>query len=145
MPELLAYLALAASAFLSATLLPGTSEAALLAAVTKWPGAIVSLFFVASLANTAGSAANWWLGCHVTRFSGRRWFPVSQDRLASAQSTAKRYGIWSLLFAWIPLIGDPLTLAAGVMGVRLVPFLILVGVGKALRYAFILWGWSALT
>lgn len=145
MPELAAHLALAVSAFLSATLLPGSSELALAAAATAWPGAVASLFIVAVLANTAGSCVNWWLGTHVGRFSGRRWFPVSPEQLKSAQTLANRYGIWTLLFAWIPLFGDPLTLAAGIMRTGFMPFLVLVGIGKALRYAVILWGWSALT
>ncbi len=145
MPELLAHLALAASAFLSATLLPGTSEAALVATVTEWPGAMVSLFLVATAANTAGSIVNWWLGGHVERFAGARWFPVSPERLEKAQDLAKRYGWWTLLLAWIPVLGDPLTLAAGLMRVRFLPFIVLVGTGKALRYAAILWGLSALS
>lgn len=138
-------MALAASAFLSATLLPGTSEAALVAAAAEWPGAIVTLFLVATLANTAGSIVNWWLGSHVERFAGARWFPVSPERLGKARALAQRYGWWTLLLAWIPVLGDPLTLAAGVMRVRFLPFLALVGMGKALRYAAILWGLSALT
>lgn len=145
MPELIAHLALAVSAFLSATLLPGTSEAALLAAVAEWPRAITSLFAVATLANVAGSCFNWWLGCHVERFAGTRWFPISQERLAKAQALASRYGVWTLLLAWIPVLGDPLTLAAGVMRTRFLPFLLLVGTGKALRYAALLWGFTALS
>ncbi|MBL8790844.1 MAG: DedA family protein [Rhizobiales bacterium] len=138
-------MALAASAFLSATLLPGTSEAALLATAAEWPNAVISLFLVATLANTTGSIVNWWLGTHVDRFAGARWFPVSQERLAKAQALSNRYGLWILLFAWIPVIGDPLTLAAGVMRVRFLPFAALVGAGKAIRYGLLLWGLQALT
>lgn len=145
MPELLAHLALAASAFLSATLLPGTSEAALLATAAKWPNAITSLFLVATFANTAGSIVNWWLGSHLNRFAGTRWFPVSREKLAKAQALANRYGMWVLVFAWVPVLGDPLTLAAGVMQVRFIPFTLLVGTGKAIRYGLLLWGLQALT
>ncbi len=145
MPEIFAHLALAAAAFLSATLLPGTSEAALLAAAAEWPASVASLFAVATAANTAGSSLNWWLGGHVERFAGRRWFPVSREKLDKAQRLAARYGWWTLLLAWVPVLGDPLTLAAGVMRVRFLPFLVLVGAGKALRYAALLWGLSALT
>ncbi len=145
MPELFAHFALAVSAFLSATLLPGTSEASLLAAITAWPAAMVSLFLVATLANTAGSTVNWWLGTQVERFAGARWFPVSQSRLVQAQRLANRYGLWTLLLAWLPVIGDPLTLAAGVMRTPFLPFVLLVGAGKALRYAVLVGGWAALT
>lgn len=117
----------------------------MLAAVTEWPAAILSLFLVATIANIAGSCLNWWLGSHVERFAGRRWFPVSKERLTQAQEISNRYGLWTLLFAWVPVLGDPLTLAAGVMRTRFLPFLVLVGTGKALRYAILLWGWTALT
>ncbi len=145
MPEFLAHIGLAASAFLSATLLPGTSEAALLAAAAAWPDAIVSLFLVATVANTLGSIVNWWLGSHVERFADARWFPVSKDKLVKAQALTHRYGLWLLCFAWVPVLGDPLTLAAGVMRVPFLPFTLLVGLGKAVRYALLLWGLKALT
>ncbi len=145
MPELLAHIGLAVSAFLSATLLPGTSEAALLAAAAAWPDAIFTLFLAATVANTAGSIVNWWLGSHVERFADARWFPVSRAQLRKAQALTRRYGLWLLCFAWVPVVGDPLTLAAGVMRVPLLPFTLLVGLGKAARYALLLWGLEALT
>lgn len=145
MPELLAHIGLAASAFLSATLLPGTSEAALLAAAAKWPDAMLSLFLVATIANTLGSIVNWWIGSHAERFAGSRWFPVTREKLEKAQHLTKRYGLWLLAFAWVPVFGDPLTLAAGVMRVPFVPFTLLVGVGKAVRYALLLWGLAMFT
>jgi len=142
LPELIAHFALAFSAFLSATLLPGTSEAALLASAAEWPDAVVSLFIVATAANTTGSVVNWWLGSHLDRFAGARWFPVTKEQVSKAQHYSQRYGIWSLLFAWIPVIGDPLTLVAGIMRVPFLLFLLLVGTGKAFRYAALLWGLS---
>lgn len=145
MPEFIAHLALAASAFLSATLLPGTSEATFVATAAEWPDAAYSLFAVAALANTAGSIVNWWIGRHVERFAETRWFPVSKEKLARAQEIAGRYGVWTLLLAWVPVLGDPLTLAAGLMRVPFLPFALLVGTGKVLRYAVLLWGLRALT
>lgn len=145
MPELLAHLALAASAFLSSTLLPGTSELGLVAAVSQWPIYWLSLLSVATVANTAGAAVNWWLGTQLHRFAGRRWFPVSAERLAQAQNLFQRFGFWSLLFSWLPIVGDPLTLVAGVMRIRLLPFLTLVAAGKAARYGAIVSGLAAIT
>lgn len=145
MPELAAHLALAVSAFLSSTVLPGTSEVGLLAATTQWPGYWLSLLLVATIANTAGATVNWWLGSQLDRFAGRRWFPVSTERLAQAQSFFQRFGWWSLLLSWLPIVGDPLTLAAGAMKMRLVPFLGLVALGKAGRYALLLAGLAAVT
>lgn len=145
MPELLAHLALAASAFLSSTLLPGTSEVGLVAAVSQWPTYWLSLLAVATFANTSGAAVNWWLGTQLHRFAGRRWFPASVERLAQAQNLFQRFGFWSLLFSWLPIIGDPLTLVAGVMRFRFLTFIALVAIGKAARYGVILGGLSALT
>jgi membrane protein YqaA with SNARE-associated domain len=56
----------------------------------------------------------------------------------------ERYGIWCLLFSWVPVIGDPLTLVAGLAKVRLLPFFVLVLVGKSLRYALVLMTLSSL-
>jgi membrane protein YqaA with SNARE-associated domain len=145
LPELLAHLALAASAFLSSTLLPGTSEVGLAAAVARWPGHWHSLFAVATLANTAGAAVNWWLGTQLERFAGKRWFPVSAERLAQARWVFQRFGFWSLLFSWLPVVGDPLTLVAGMMKFRFLPFIALVAAGKAVRYGVLIAGLSAVT
>jgi membrane protein YqaA with SNARE-associated domain len=145
LPELRAHVALAASAFLSATLLPGSSEVALVAAVVTWPPFVTSLFIVATLANTAGSCVNWWLGLNSLCFQDRRWFPVKPAALAKAQQVFSRYGTWTLLFAWLPVIGDPLALAAGLLKMRFLPFALLVLLGKAARYGALLAGAAALS
>jgi membrane protein YqaA with SNARE-associated domain len=98
-----AYAALAAGAFLAATLLPMSSEA-MLAALVAGGHDPAALFAVAVVANTAGSCVN-----------------------------------WSLLFAWLPLIGDPLTVAAGVLRTGFLRFVVLTGLGKAARYAAVMW------
>lgn len=132
------YLGLALSAFTSASLLPGTSEALL--ATLVWKGhPLVALFLVATLANTAGSVLNWWLGREVHRFAGRRWFPVSQRQLDRAQAWHGRYGRWALLLSWLPVVGDPLTVMAGVMRQPLGTFIPLVMVAKGARYGILLW------
>ena len=59
---------------------------------------------------------------------------ADSKQLARAQAWFRRYGVWSLLLAWLPVIGDPLTVLAGTMRVHIVPFLILVAAGKGLRY-----------
>ena len=135
--------ALAASAFASATLLPGSSEALLLALVAAG-GAPLPLVAVATAGNVAGSLVNWALGRFLMRFSDRRWFPVSSGALAGAEARFRRWGLWSLLLAWVPVVGDPLTVAAGALRVSFWPFLILVGAGKAARYAAIALGVGAL-
>jgi membrane protein YqaA with SNARE-associated domain len=122
------------SAFGAATLLPLASEAVFVAQIKAGTADVISLFIVATLGNVAGSVFNWWLGLHVRRFETRRWFPFSKTDIDRAAIRFKRYGIWSLAFAWLPVIGDPLTLIAGVLCVPLQVFLPLVLLGKAARY-----------
>jgi len=67
----------------------------------------------------------------------KRWLGISEQSLAKAETHFQRYGVWSLLFAWLPVVGDPLCLAAGLLKVNLWLFLLLVGIGKTLRYLII--------
>ena len=122
-----------ASAFLAATFVPFASELTLAAALAAG-GSLHWLVVTATLGNTLGAVVNWVLGRFIERFRDRRWFPVDAPRLRRAQARFRRYGVWSLLLAWLPIAGDALTVAAGIMRVRLLPFLILVGIGKGLRY-----------
>lgn len=131
--------ALAASAFTSATLLPGTSEVLLLALHHAGAAAPTTLVAVASLANVAGSAVNWALGRFAISFAGRRWFPASRAQVARAQGWYGRYGLWSLLASWVPIVGDPLTVVAGAMRVPFPTFLIIVALAKTGRYAALVW------
>jgi len=125
------------SAFTSATLLPGSSEAALSYFLLNSPDNLVPLVLTASAGNLLGSVVNWYLGAFCIRFQDRKWFPVSRRQLDRAQGWYNRFGIWSLLLGWLPIIGDPLTLLGGVMRVPLPLFLLLVGIGKVSRYLFI--------
>ena len=127
------YLTMFAAAFLAATVVPFASELTLAAAFAAG-GAIHWLVAVAALGNTLGAVVNWGLGRFIERFRDRRWFPADGRQLERAQRWFRRYGVWSLLLAWVPVVGDPLTVLAGTMRVRIVPFLILVGTGKTLRY-----------
>jgi membrane protein YqaA with SNARE-associated domain len=136
--ELAALWALAVSAFTSATLLPGTSEAVLAGLHAARAADPLALLAVASLANTAGSCVNWLLGRLVTRFRDRRWFPATQSQIARAESWYARYGLWSLFLSWVPIIGDPLTVVAGILRVPFPVFLVIVGLAKTARYAFVL-------
>ncbi|MGQ0675622.1 MAG: YqaA family protein [Rhodospirillales bacterium] len=132
--------ALALSAFLAATLLPFSSEAVLAALVAaNDPGETWRLFAVATVANTAGSCVNWALGRFLLHWQDRRWFPVSSERLMRAQAWFRRWGHWSLLCAWLPVVGDPLTVAAGALRADFPRFVLLVGLGKAARYAAVIW------
>lgn len=129
-----AYGGLLAAAFLAATLLPAQSEALLAALLLGGGLSPVLLVLAASVGNIAGSLVNYALGRSLERFSGRRWFPVSAAGLARARGWYARGGRWVLLLSWLPVVGDPLTLVAGVMREKLWVFLLLVGAGKAGRY-----------
>lgn len=132
------YLYLALTAFLSATLLPMGSEALLLLYAQDEGLSIIVLAVVASVFNTLGSCVNWWLGCYLEHFQQKKWFPVSQAQLVKAQNHFNKYGKVSLLFAWLPIVGDPLCFVAGLMRVHFSYFLILVFLGKSLRYGMLL-------
>lgn len=132
------YAGLFLTAFLAATLVPMSSEA-LLAALTGAGGLDAALLFaLATLGNTLGAAVNWALGRFCLHWRDRRWFPFAAEQIDRAGARFRRFGLWSLLLAWVPVVGDPLTFAAGVFRVRLLPFLVLVGLGKAGRYAAVI-------
>ncbi|MBP8184274.1 MAG: DedA family protein [Pseudomonas sp.] len=130
----MAYVGLFLLALLAATLLPMQSEAGLVALLLTDSYSITGLLLAAIVGNTLGSCINWWLGRSLNRFQSRRWFPVSPTQLLRAQRWYQRYGRWSLLFSWLPIVGDPLTLVAGVMREPLPSFLLLVLLAKSARY-----------
>lgn len=130
---LASYLLLFASAFLAATVLPFYSEVTLFLLLREGESPTL-LLIVATLGNTLGSVVNWILGRYLLHYVDRPWFYFSKDQIARGQRWFQRRGMWSLLFAWLPLGGDVLTLIAGIMRVPLRYFVILVGVGKGLRY-----------
>ena len=139
-----AYAGLFVAAFGAATLLPLQSEALLVGLMVSEHFWVWGLLGVATLGNVLGSLVNWWLGRGLERFQDRRWFPVSPQHMAKAQQHYRRFGHWSLLFSWLPVIGDPLTLIAGVMREPLGRFLLIVTLAKGARYgvlAMLTLGW----
>jgi len=141
---MLEYGGLFLSAFLAATVLPFSSEAVLAGLYAAKGGAEAgALLATASAGNTLGSFANFLLGRFFIHWRGARWFPVTAERLERAGAWFRRFGSWSLLFAWVPVVGDPLTVAAGVLRVNVWLFLTLVGIGKCARYVAVLWATSA--
>lgn len=120
-------------------MLPGTSEATLLALLTtaEQPQ-LVLLWSVATLGNTLGAAVNWVLGIYVRHFEHRRWFPFSARQRQRAEHWFKRYGVWCLLLSWLPIAGDALTFAAGLSRTNFWLFLGLTTIGKGSRYAAVI-------
>ena len=136
MGYLVVYVGLFLAALLAATILPAQSEA-LVVALLLTDYAPWLVLTVASVGNVAGSFLNWLLGRGIERFRDRRWFLVSPADLARAEGWYRRYGKWSLLLAWMPIVGDPLTVIAGVLREPLPIFLVLVTIGKVGRYLVI--------
>ncbi len=131
------WLLLLASAFSSATLLPGSSEVVI--AGMWWHGyAPLWLWLVATCGNVLGSSVNWWLGAQAQRFSDRKWFPVQPQQMERAQHWFSRFGTPALLLSSLPVVGDPLTVVAGVMRMRFSLFLLMVFLAKGGRYAILL-------
>ncbi|SDL70853.1 YqaA family protein [Paracoccus chinensis] len=133
MIDLAVYGGLFMAAFTAATLLPAQSEILVVGLLlTDHPLWLV--LAVASVGNVLGSVVNWFLGREIERLRTRRWFPVSPATLARAAGWYRHYGRWSLLLAWAPIIGDPLTVVAGVLRESFWVFLLLVSVAKIGRY-----------
>lgn len=132
------YLSLFLTALIAATLFPLSSEA-LLATLLYQHYSPFLLWLTATSGNTLGSCINWFLGKQCLHWQNKKWFPVKPAQLTHAQAQFQRYGIASLLFAWLPVVGDPLTFFAGVMRIPFWQFLLLVAIGKSLRYAAIVW------
>ena len=132
-----AYLGLFISAFLAATLVPAYSELVLVGLVSAGYDP-VALWLWASVGNTLGSVVNWLLGRYLLHFQDRKWFPFKASSLGLSQRWFQKYGVWSLLLAWMPVGGDALTFIAGIMRVRFSVFIVLTAIGKATRYAILL-------
>ncbi|MBU2327825.1 MAG: DedA family protein [Alphaproteobacteria bacterium] len=134
MTALATYLALFLAAFLAATIVPAQSEAVLVGLILADDQPVLPLLLVATAGNVLGSVVNWLLGRFIEHFRDRPWFPVSRPRLAQAETWYRRIGIWSLLLSWVPIIGDPLTVVAGILRTPFLTFLALVTLAKAGRY-----------
>lgn len=133
MPGLGVYVGLFVVAFAAATLLPLQSEALLTGLLLAGyePALLIA---IAGIGNVLGSTVNWGIGRQVERFRHKRWFPASEAQLERARGWYQRYGKWSLLLSWVPVVGDPLTLVAGIMREPLSTFLVLVTIAKVGRY-----------
>ena len=131
------YLSLFTISFLAATVLPFSSELTLagLIATSNYDNSF--LLIVASLGNVLGSVVNWALGFYSRNLTTKKWFPFKDKQIENSSKWFSKFGKWSLLFAWLPVIGDPLTLVAGLLRVKFLEFLILVMIGKISRYLVI--------
>ena len=121
------------SAFLAATFLPLSSELVLSSLLIAGENPI-ALLIVATIGNVAGSTVNYALGRWGSATILHKWLHLSSQQKNKAERQFNQYGKWSLLFAWVPIIGDPLTFIAGLFKVNFALFLVLVTLGKFARY-----------
>ena len=105
--------------------------------ITAVPDEMVMLIAIATFGNVLGAVVNWGLGMFAARYRDRTWFPVDRAKLEQAEGQYRKYGRYSLLLSWVPFIGDPITVVAGVLRERLWSFLVLVTIAKSARYIVI--------
>lgn len=129
----LGFIGLFIAAFLAATILPLSSEIVLTGLLLTGlsPSALV---LTATAGNVLGSLTNYGLGYWASLGIIKKWLRMSEQEFVSAEQRFNKYGLLSLCFAWVPIIGDPLTVIAGVLRIKLLWFIILVTVGKFCRY-----------
>ena len=131
------YLSLFAISFLAATILPFSSELTLAGLIATSDYDNLLLLIVASFGNILGSIVNWALGSYSRNLTTKKWFPFKETQIERSSKWFRKFGKWSLLFAWVPVVGDPLTLVAGILRVKFIDFIILVAIGKVSRYLVI--------
>lgn len=132
------YLGLFVTAFLSATILPLSSELVLTGLLINGLSP-AKLLMIATVGNVLGSLTNYFLGLLASKTVIQKWLRMTDSQFENAETRFNKYGLSALLFAWVPVIGDPITVIAGVLRVKLLWFIILVTVGKFLRYAFVVY------
>lgn len=130
-------LGLALSGFLSATLLPGSSEVSLLLFIKHSGLDSVLPVLVVSVANTLGGFSTYGLGWWATRMLLQR----NNYRAPSPRTVSllQRWGIPALLFSWAPVVGDGMCLAAGWLRLHWLPCLLMMALGKTLRYVVLVY------
>ena len=131
------YLSLFFISFLAATILPFSSELTLAGLISTSNYDNLLLLVVASFGNVLGSVFNWSLGFYSRNLSAKKWFPFKETQIERSSKWFSKFGKWSLLFAWLPIVGDPLTFVAGLLRVRFLDFIILVAIGKVSRYLIV--------
>ena len=114
--------------FGAATLLPLQSEAVLVIVGSDAVSSVL-LVAVASLGNILGSCVNWWLGLKVEQYKNKNGFPSQSKRCCRRRHLSKIW-FWSLLLSWVPIIGDPITLIAGLLKKNFVRFVVMVSIAK---------------
>ena len=140
----LGYVGLFIASFLAATILPLSSEIVLSVLLVNELNPII-LLMVATLGNVLGAFTNYAIGYWGGNVVAEKVLKVSKEEFLKSKERFRKYGLFSLFFAWVPIIGDPLTVVAGALKVNLLWFFILVASGKCIRYVVIIYTTLQLT
>ncbi len=122
--------------FCASTLLPLGSEWLLVALLLQGSNPVATIA-VATIGNSLGAGTNYLIGFYGGDWLKEKVLRIDKNRQQRAEKWFNRYGSWSLLLAWLPIIGDPLCLVAGMLKTPLTRFSLLVTTGKGLRYSFL--------
>lgn len=129
-------LALFILGFLAATLIPIGSEWLLIALLLKGHDPLPAVA-AATAGNTLGACTTYWIGLWGSPLVNGRLLRINAAQQEKAERLYSRYGSWSLLLTWLPVVGDPLCLVGGILRVRFARFVVLVFSGKLARYALV--------
>jgi membrane protein YqaA with SNARE-associated domain len=126
------------SSFLAATIFPAQSEIVLVSLNIANNHDKFLLVAIATIGNVLGALVNWFIGYYLIKFRNKKWFPIQKKKIDKYSRFYQKWGMLSLLLAWVPIVGDPLTVIAGIFKTNILLFLILVTIGKLSRYLFII-------
>ena len=126
------------SSLIAATIFPAGSEIILATLSSTENYSKILLLITATTGNVLGAVINWFIGYYVIKFQDKKWFTIKKNKIKKYSNIYQKWGIWSLLFSWLPIIGDHLTVISGIFRTNIWLFLILVTIGKAGRYLAIL-------
>ena len=126
------------SSFLAATIFPAQSELVLASLNISSNHDKFLLVAIATTGNVLGALVNWFIGYYLIKFKNKKWFPIRKRKIDKYSRFYQKWGVWSLLLAWMPIIGDPLTVIAGIFKTNIWLFLTLVTIGKLSRYLLII-------
>jgi len=123
------------SAFISSTIAPGGSEAILAFMVSEKQVYVEELVLIATIGNTLGALTTWFLGMLAAKK-----FPADEllsEKKQKSLGLVRRWGMWALLFSWLPVVGDGLCFAGGWLKLPIFLSCIAIFIGKAIRYTFV--------
>ncbi|MCD4822232.1 MAG: DedA family protein [Methanococcoides sp.] len=130
------YVSLFITSFLASTILPLGSEGILIFLIlNKFD--MISVVFVASIGNYLGACTSYYIGLKGRHFIIKKYFKINNDQICKSEKLFSKYGSYILLFTWLPLIGDALTVTSGILKYRFTWFTLFVFTGKFLRYFII--------